>query len=148
MQPPWPAPVAASPVRATVAVPGSKSMTNRALVLAALAQTPTTICAPLRSRDTKLMVDGLRALGTSINDRGDDWRVEPAPFVGPAEIDVGLAGTVMRFLPPIATLATGDVSFDGGPDDCRIRAGDRSDASRRGDGGVLRDAAGCCGGTV
>jgi 3-phosphoshikimate 1-carboxyvinyltransferase len=113
MQAPWPAPVAATPVRATVAVPGSKSMTNRALVLAALAQTPTTIRAPLRSRDTTLMVAGLRAMGTTVEDSGADWRVSPAPFVGPAVIDVGLAGTVMRFLPPIATLATGDVSFDG-----------------------------------
>jgi 3-phosphoshikimate 1-carboxyvinyltransferase len=113
MKPPWPAPVAASPVRATVAVPGSKSMTNRALVLAALAQSPTTIRGPLRSRDTSLMIDGLRALGTTIDDTSEDWRVQPAPFVGPADIDVGLAGTVMRFLPPIAALATGDVSFDG-----------------------------------
>jgi 3-phosphoshikimate 1-carboxyvinyltransferase len=113
MQPPWPAPVASSPVRATVVVPGSKSMTNRALVLAALSRRPTLIRAPLRSRDTTLMADGLRALGTTINDDGADWRVLPAPFGGPADIDVGLAGTVMRFLPPISTLATGDVSFDG-----------------------------------
>jgi 3-phosphoshikimate 1-carboxyvinyltransferase len=88
-------------------------MTNRALVLAALAQTPTTIRSPLRSRDTALMVDGLRALGTTINDVGADWRVDPAPMSGPANIDVGLAGTVMRFLPPISTLATGDIHFDG-----------------------------------
>jgi 3-phosphoshikimate 1-carboxyvinyltransferase len=113
MQPPWPAPFAESPVRATVAVPGSKSMTNRALVLAALAQTPTIIRGPLRSRDTALMADGLRAMGTAINDDAADWRVQPAPFAGPAAIDVGLAGTVMRFLPPIAALSTGDVSFDG-----------------------------------
>lgn len=112
-RPMWPAPVADSPVRATVAVPGSKSMTNRALVLAALAQSPTTLRAPLCSRDTALMVAGLRAMGTTIDDSGEDWQVSPAAFVGPAAIDVGLAGTVMRFLPPIATLATGDVSFDG-----------------------------------
>jgi 3-phosphoshikimate 1-carboxyvinyltransferase len=113
MQPPWPAPFAESPVCATVAVPGSKSMTNRALVLAALAQTPTTIRRPLRSRDTALMADGLRALGATITDVGADWRVEPGPLSGPADIDVGLAGTVMRFLPPISTLAAGDVHFDG-----------------------------------
>jgi len=88
-------------------------MTNRALVLAALAQTPTTIRVPLRSRDTALMVAGLRALGTTIDDGEQDWRVEPGPIVGSVAIDVGLAGTVMRFLPPVATLATGDVSFDG-----------------------------------
>jgi 3-phosphoshikimate 1-carboxyvinyltransferase len=113
MQPPWPAPVAASPVRATVGVPGSKSVTNRALVLAALAQSPTTLRGPLRSRDTTLMVEGLRALGTGIDDSGTDWRIDPAPLSGPAEIDVGNAGTVMRFLPPVASLVDGDVHFHG-----------------------------------
>ncbi|MGZ4591020.1 MAG: 3-phosphoshikimate 1-carboxyvinyltransferase, partial [Actinomycetes bacterium] len=108
MQPPWPAPVATSPVCATVAVPGSKSVTNRALVLAALAQTPTTLRGPLRSRDTTLMAAGLRALGTTIDDTGDEWHIDPAPLTGPAEIDVGNAGTVMRFLPPVAALARGD----------------------------------------
>ncbi|MGZ4610120.1 MAG: 3-phosphoshikimate 1-carboxyvinyltransferase [Actinomycetes bacterium] len=113
MQPPWPAPVATSPVCATVAVPGSKSVTNRALVLAALAQTPTTLRGPLRSRDTTLMAAGLRALGTTIDDTGDEWHIDPAPLTGPAEIDVGNAGTVMRFLPPVAALARGDVRFRG-----------------------------------
>jgi 3-phosphoshikimate 1-carboxyvinyltransferase len=113
MQPPWPAPVASSPVLATVAVPGSKSVTNRALVLAALAQTPTTLHRPLRSRDSDLMANGLRSLGAHIDRDGDDLTVLPAPLTGPAEIDVGNAGTVMRFLPPLAALATGDVRFVG-----------------------------------
>jgi 3-phosphoshikimate 1-carboxyvinyltransferase len=113
MQPPWPAPVASSPVQATVAVPGSKSVTNRALVLAALAQTPTILHKPLRSRDTDLMASGLRALGAHIHSDGDDLTVHPAPLTGPAEIDVGNAGTVMRFLPPVAALASGDVRFVG-----------------------------------
>src|SRR4051794_33469737 len=113
MQPPWPAPVASSPLDAVVAVPGSKSVTNRALVLAALSQTPSILSRPLRSRDTGLMVAGLRALGVSIDDRSDDWVVTPGRLEGPATVDVGLAGTVMRFLPPLATLATGDVHFDG-----------------------------------
>ena len=113
MQPPWPAPVASSPIKATVAVPGSKSVTNRALVLAALAQTPTTLHKALCSRDTALMATGLRALGASITRDGDDLSVQPAPLTGPAEIDVGNAGTVMRFLPPVAALATGDVHFVG-----------------------------------
>ncbi len=115
MQPPWPAPVASAPVDATVAVPGSKSLTNRALVLAALSQTTSDLRRPLRSRDTTLMVDGLRAMGVGIDDSGDDWQVTPRRLRGPATVDVGLAGTVMRFLPPLATLATGDVSFDGDP---------------------------------
>jgi 3-phosphoshikimate 1-carboxyvinyltransferase len=115
MQPPWPAPVASSPVQATVAVPGSKSVTNRALVLAALAQTPTKLHGPLRSRDTDLMANGLRSLGAHIDVDGEDLTVQPAPLTGPAEIDVGNAGTVMRFLPPLAALATGDVRFVGDP---------------------------------
>jgi 3-phosphoshikimate 1-carboxyvinyltransferase len=113
MQPPWPAPVATSPVQATVAVPGSKSVTNRALVLAALARTPTILHKPLKSRDTDLMAAGLRSLGTRIHRDGDDLTVRPVPLTGPAEIDVGNAGTVMRFLPPVAALATGDVRFIG-----------------------------------
>lgn len=120
MQPPWPAPVADSPVQATVAIPGSKSITNRALVLAALAQSPTTLLCPLRSRDTTLMVEGLRALGPTIDDAGPDWQITPGRLTGPAKIDVGNAGTVMRFLPAVAALADGDVHFSGDP-----RAADR-----------------------
>jgi len=118
MTSPWPAPSALGPVRATVNVPGSKSVTNRALILAALARTPTLLQGPLRSRDTRLMVDGLRALGTTIEDQGSDWVVTPGRLTGPATIDVGNAGTVMRFLLPVAALTDGDVHFDG---DARAR---------------------------
>jgi 3-phosphoshikimate 1-carboxyvinyltransferase len=103
------------PVDATVTVPGSKSVTNRALVLGALASEPTVVRRPLVSRDTLLMADGLRALGTSIDMRDDEWRVTPQQLRGPATVDVGNAGTVMRFLPPLAVLADGDVLFDGDP---------------------------------
>lgn len=112
---PWPAPRATGPVRATVRLPGSKSQTNRALVLAALARTPTTLVEPLQSRDTALMVAGLRALGVDVDQSAHEWRVSAGPLTGPAEVDVGNAGTVMRFLPPLATFATGDVHFDGDP---------------------------------
>lgn len=112
---PWPAPLAAGPVRARVEVPGSKSLTNRALVLAALAEGPSTIARPLKARDTKLMAAGLRALGVEITGTDDGWAVAPAAFRGPAHVDCGLAGTVMRFLPVIAGLAHGDVRFDGDP---------------------------------
>ena len=115
MTSPWPAPTATGPVRATVNVPGSKSVTNRALVLAALASSPTTLHGPLRSRDTTLMVQGLRALGVTIEDDGEHWVITPGPLTGPATIDVGNAGTVMRFLLPLAALADGDVAFDGDP---------------------------------
>ena len=111
----WSAPSAAQPLRATVKVPGSKSMTNRALVLASLAKTPSSLLAPLRSRDTMLMAEGLRSLGVTIEERDDQWDVTPGPLRGPASIDVGNAGTVMRFLPPVAALANGRVHFDGDP---------------------------------
>ena len=116
MTPFWPAPAAQGPVRAVVPVPGSKSITNRALVLAALATGPSTLRNPLRSRDTELMAAGLRALGTGVTDGPDgSWLVEPGALRGPAEVDCGLAGTVMRFLPPAAALADGPVRFDGDP---------------------------------
>jgi 3-phosphoshikimate 1-carboxyvinyltransferase len=115
-QEPWSAPVAAGPVNGTVRLPGSKSMTARALVLAALASGPSTLHAPLRARDTELMAGGLRALGTEVSTVDDDrWPVDPRPLHGPAHVDVGLAGTVMRFLPPVAGLADGPVTFDGDP---------------------------------
>ncbi|MCL6549882.1 MAG: 3-phosphoshikimate 1-carboxyvinyltransferase [Acidothermus cellulolyticus] len=111
----WPAPTASGRVDAVVHLPGSKSMTNRALVLAALAAEPTAIRGGLRARDTELMMAGLRSLGVGIDDAGDMWLVSPAQLRGPAAIDCGLAGTVMRFLLAAATLATGEVSFDGDP---------------------------------
>ncbi|GAB3487391.1 3-phosphoshikimate 1-carboxyvinyltransferase [Nocardiopsis coralliicola] len=111
----WPAPTAPGPVSGTVALPGSKSMTNRALVLAALSEGPCTVRRPLRSRDTELMAGALRALGADIAADGADWRVAPAALRGPAQLDVGNAGTVMRFVPPLAALADGAISFDGDP---------------------------------
>jgi 3-phosphoshikimate 1-carboxyvinyltransferase len=113
---PWSAPVADGPVKASVRLPGSKSMTARALVLAALSDGPSTLHAPLRARDTELMADGLRALGADISTVDDQrWPVRPGPPRGPAHVEVGLAGTVMRFLPPVAGLADGVVTFDGDP---------------------------------
>lgn len=130
----WSAPLAPGPVDATVTVPGSKSVTNRALILAALSSEPGWLRRPLRSRDTRLMVEALRALGVGIeetvsssvaatagadagsaSDTGEAWRVIPAGLHGPATVDVGNAGTVMRFLPPVAALADGPVRFDGDP---------------------------------
>ncbi len=106
----WPAPVASSPVSATVSVPGSKSITNRALVLSALADGPSVIDGALRSRDTDLMADALRAMGTSVTVDGDTFTVVPGDLHG-AELACGLAGTVLRFLPPVAALAEGEVIF-------------------------------------
>ncbi|MGZ5403127.1 MAG: 3-phosphoshikimate 1-carboxyvinyltransferase, partial [Nocardioides sp.] len=110
---PWPAPRAAEPVSAVVSLPGSKSQTNRALVLAALSDGPSVIRRPLVSRDTSLMLAALRGLGAHVEARDATWIVTPGPLSGPAQIDCGLAGTVMRFLPPVAGLARGTVDFDG-----------------------------------
>jgi 3-phosphoshikimate 1-carboxyvinyltransferase len=109
-----------NPVHAIITIPGSKSVTNRALILSALAQTPSILRRPLRSRDTELMAQGLRSLGVGIEEsfdsNGDElWTITPGPLFGPASIDVGNAGTVMRFLPPLAALARGLVNFDGDP---------------------------------
>jgi 3-phosphoshikimate 1-carboxyvinyltransferase len=111
----WPAPVATRPVEAVVRVPGSKSQTNRALVLAALADGPSLLRAPLRARDTLLMATALRTLGAEVVDRDGDWAVRPPSRFGSGAVDCGLAGTVMRFVPPLAALAEGDVRFDGDP---------------------------------
>ena len=110
----WAAPRADRPVRATVRLPGSKSLTNRLLVLAALAEGPSVLRSPLRARDTLLMAGALRALGVDVADDGEDWTVTPGALHG-ARVDTGLAGTVMRFVPPIAGLADGPVIFDGDP---------------------------------
>ena len=160
----WPVPAATRPVHAVVTLPGSKSITNRALILAALADGPGLIRRPLRARDTLLMAAALRELGTDIEElakssdgrlAGPCWRVTPClpgtataqrsagapaarqsagtpaarqsagapaarrgdghPRGGTSAVDVGNAGTVLRFVPPVATLSAGDVSFDGDP---------------------------------
>jgi 3-phosphoshikimate 1-carboxyvinyltransferase len=116
----WPAPFRGKvSVDAVVTIPGSKSVTNRALILAAQAQTPSILRRPLVSRDSELMSAGLQAMGVGIENgsdaHGEFWRITPAKLAGPARIDVGNAGTVMRFLPPLAALAHGDIEFDGDP---------------------------------
>ena len=120
----WPAPVAHGPLDAVVPVPGSKSLTNRYLLLAAIASEPTQLHRPLHSRDSVLMVDALRALGVRVENVDDEGRpdpegldllIDPGSLRGPAHIDCGLAGTVMRFVPALAALADGTVTFDGDP---------------------------------
>ena len=130
---PWAAPHTDGPVHAKLSLPGSKSLTNRVLVLAALADGASRIVAPLRARDTILMADALRALG-----------VEHRPTTVPTgssgrarctarTIDTGLAGTVMRFVPPVAALADGDVSLRRRR--VRARAADGHPARRAASGG-------------
>lgn len=115
---PWPAPYRADPIDATVSLPGSKSLTNRALILSALAEGRSQISLPLISRDTDLMAGALRALGVGIETHDDRWTITPAAWgeqSGAARVDCGLAGTVMRFVPPVAALSSGPVAFDGDP---------------------------------
>ncbi|MFT4125321.1 MAG: 3-phosphoshikimate 1-carboxyvinyltransferase [Gordonia sp. (in: high G+C Gram-positive bacteria)] len=110
----WTAPLTSTPVHATVDLPGSKSITNRALVLGALADGPSTITGTLRSRDTNLMLAALTGLGIGVHVDDDPTTVTltPQPMHG-TDIYCGLAGTVMRFLPAVAALADGRVGFDG-----------------------------------
>jgi 3-phosphoshikimate 1-carboxyvinyltransferase len=110
----WAAPHVTTPVVGTVVVPGSKSINNRALVLAALSQRPSVLSNVLMARDSQLMIDGLRGLGVGVDLIGAATvAVTPKPLRGPVAIDCGLSGTMMRFVPPLATLALGDVTFDG-----------------------------------
>ncbi|WP_456789136.1 3-phosphoshikimate 1-carboxyvinyltransferase [Cellulomonas sp. P5_C5] len=109
----WTAPLARGPLDALVDVPGSKSLTNRYLVLAALADAPGRLRGALRSRDTFLMAAALTSLGTRIDEDGADWVVTPGAVQGSASVQCGLAGTVMRFLPAVAAIADGPVRFDG-----------------------------------
>ena len=121
--PHWPAPWRDTPVSATVAIPGSKSLTNRYLVLAALASGPSVLRKPLHSRDSALMVAALEQLGAVVTPLpdpspfGPDLSVTPMPvgcaLKDPVAVDCGLAGTVMRFVPPLAALRDGTVDFDG-----------------------------------
>ncbi|TPX05162.1 3-phosphoshikimate 1-carboxyvinyltransferase, partial [Schumannella luteola] len=117
---PWAAPLADGPLSARLTLPGSKSLTNRELVLAALADGPSTLRRPLHSRDTALMVEGLRNLGVDVvevpgdGDFGPDLRITPGELLG-GTIDGGLAGTVLRFLPIVAALASGPSNVDGDP---------------------------------
>jgi 3-phosphoshikimate 1-carboxyvinyltransferase len=133
----WSPPAASRPVHARLTVPGSKSITNRALILAALAEDPTRITGPLHARDTELMAGAIAALGATVttvattadsggdsggdsdsdsgDGRGGDWLVTPGWRDTPATVQVGNAGTVIRFVPPVAALARTDVEFRGDP---------------------------------
>ena len=112
MSQPWSAPQAAGPITWAQHVPGSKSITNRAFILAALADGPSTLRAPLVSRDSQLMEKALESMGVRFEHDGEDIHVTPGPLKG-ATVDCGLAGTVMRFIPPVAALADGTVLVDG-----------------------------------
>ncbi len=111
----WPVPQPGGTITREVVLPGSKSQTNRALVLAAIADGTSTIHLPLVARDTELMATALESLGATIARHEDSWTVTPIRPVASAAVDCGLAGTVMRFVPPVAALGSGEAHFDGDP---------------------------------
>lgn len=113
----WKAPSASGPVRARLRLPGSKSITNRALMLAALSSSPSVIHGPLDARDTTLAAAALRVMGCGIVSSRTDLAISPGslPRGASVSVDVGNAGTVMRFLPAVAALTPAAVSFDGDP---------------------------------
>ncbi len=137
---PWLAPYRDAPVIGEVLVPGSKSQTNRALILAALGDGPSVLTRPLRSRDTTLMADALSALGATIERDGMVWTVTPAALdhAAAATVDCGLAGTVMRFVPAVAALTSADVTFDG-DEHARVRPMATTISALRGLGVVIDD---------
>lgn len=151
----WRAPQPDGMRHCVVHIPGSKSLTNRHVVLAALAEGTSVIRGPLISRDTLLMARALGELGADVSQVGDDgfsdWVIQGGVRDGDGTIECGLAGTVMRFVPPLAALRTGLTRFVGDTAASRrpmrplldaLRAlgvavtGDRVPFSVRGTGGV------------
>ena len=140
----WRCPTPSEPIDATVSLPGSKSLSARALLAAALADAPSQIEGLLESRDTALMRAALETLGARFSRCGSALQVTPLPAAkapaGPASpktdsaapeasqvqkpaglppdnsipvIDCGLAGTVMRFVPPLALALGTSLTFTG-----------------------------------
>jgi len=106
------------PLDVTVRVPGSKSITNRALIAAALADGESHLIGGLESEDTLVMRKSLAAMGVHVDSRHDPWLVagrggELRPPAQP--LQTANSGTSARFLTAVATLAEGEVTVDGGP---------------------------------
>jgi 3-phosphoshikimate 1-carboxyvinyltransferase len=118
MQDPLPIPICPGPIRGTIRPPGSKSITNRALVCAALARGTSTITGALDSDDTRVMAGGLAALGIDIQ---ADWPRGELTVTGcggsipanDATLDCAASGTTMRFLAAVCGLGHGTFRLDG-----------------------------------
>src|ERR1700728_4817243 len=121
----WRAPVAHGPVRATLQLPGSKSISNRALMLAALSDSPAVLRGVLKARDTSLAIAALRVLGCSLEEYGTDLAVSGGSLDSGSSVsvDVGNAGTVMRFLPAVAALSAASVAVGRGVGAGRLYVG-------------------------
>ena len=111
----WNAPNRTNPITARVRIPGSKSLTNRWLIMAALSGGECRINHPLQARDTLLMAQALSALGSSVEIQDEAFVVTPGATSDATQVDCGLAGTVMRFVPPVAALSSANIRFDGDP---------------------------------
>jgi 3-phosphoshikimate 1-carboxyvinyltransferase len=104
------------PLHARVQVPGSKSISNRALVVAGLARGKSRLHGVLDSDDTRVMARALEALGASVSIDGDCWTVtgvDGRPRVPLAKLDVGASGTAARFLTAVMALVPGEAVLDG-----------------------------------
>lgn len=109
------APQATGPISGEISLPGSKSLTNREILLSALANEQSVLKKPLISRDSQLMLNAMEALGAEIQ-AGEDLKISPASLQQTARIHCGLAGTVMRFVPLVAALNKGEITFDADPE--------------------------------
>jgi 3-phosphoshikimate 1-carboxyvinyltransferase len=106
------APRAKATISGNIDIPGSKSLTNREILLSSIADGKSVLKKPLVSRDSRLMLNAVKALGSEVIELDDTIEISPATLDGEAVIDCGLAGTVMRFVPLLATLNQGDVTFE------------------------------------
>jgi 3-phosphoshikimate 1-carboxyvinyltransferase len=126
----------APPADWTVRVPGSKSLTNRALLLAGVAGGRSRLVAPLLADDTEVMAQALRDLGAGVEavagDHGSDWVVDglAGPPRGEAAVYCGMAGTVGRFAVPMLAAGTGRFAVDAHPQLRRRPLGPVLDALR------------------
>lgn len=111
----WRAPRCTNTLAAHVEIPGSKSVMARELILSALADQPSHLARPLRSRDSLLMRYAIEALGATVSEKDSGWTITPGLTTGTVAIDCGLSGTLMRFAPGLAALREGRTTFDGDP---------------------------------
>jgi 3-phosphoshikimate 1-carboxyvinyltransferase len=121
------------PLKASIRPPGSKSVTNRALVCAALAEGESVLTGALRSEDTQVMIEALRRLGLDVEQDPGSGTIRLAGCGGRipsrhAKIFVGNSGTTMRFLTAVLTLGRGTFRLDGTPRMRQRPIGDLLDA--------------------
>ncbi|MEM1070271.1 MAG: 3-phosphoshikimate 1-carboxyvinyltransferase, partial [Planctomycetota bacterium] len=125
--------VPGEPVRGSIRPPGSKSLTNRALLCAAFAKGPSTLLGALNSEDTTVMVDSLRKIGVNVEtqDGGRTLRVDgslTSRETSPTELFIGNSGTTVRFLTAALSALGGNYRLSGVPRMHQRPIGDLVDA--------------------